>query len=87
MPEAKLQPGDAVIYQPLHGKGHGQNAKGVELSAEMAALDITPGTTGLYLGDDKDTKKMVFFQWADVNGTDRITSIEKNEFNKDFVKA
>jgi hypothetical protein len=87
MPDSKKnKPGDTVRYEPGHGQGFGHAAKGEELTAEMTELDITPGTEGLYMQDDEDSGWPIF-QWVDAQGIDRITTIELDTFNNDFIKV
>lgn len=76
-------PGDMLEYQPSHGQGYGQNARGDFLTAEMTELDLKPGMLVTYLQDDDEGWALV--QWVDDHGIDRITAIEPAQFDSDFV--
>lgn len=57
-----------------------------ELPAEMAALDLTPGTEVTVEGYDKD-RDLVLVGWTDRNDTPRVTSVDPAEFAAQFTKA
>jgi hypothetical protein len=75
--------GDNLVYQPSHGNGYGQNARGEVLTAEMTELDLKPGTEVIYMQDDDEGWALV--QWVDGVGIDRITAIEPAQFDSDFI--
>jgi hypothetical protein len=76
-------PGDKLLYQPGHGTGYGHNALGQELTAEMKELDLQPGTEVTFMQyDDAD---WALVEWVDSKGLDRITAIETDQFDNDFV--
>jgi plastocyanin len=76
-------PGDKLLYQPGHGRGYGQNAKGEDLTAEMAELDLNPGTEVTFMQYDDSDWALV--EWVDNQGVDRITAIEPAQFDSDFI--
>jgi ssRNA-specific RNase YbeY (16S rRNA maturation enzyme) len=75
------------IYAPKHGKGHGQNAKGSDLSAEMTELDLKPDTIVTVIAVDSENADRVHAEWVDDKGLDRVTSFALAEFESDFKKT
>ena len=78
--------GEEYIYEPADGKGHGASHKGQELTAEMTALDLAPGTHvvvhDIIEGGPNDQWPLL--EWTDSVGTPRITSFDPDEFAGDF---
>jgi hypothetical protein len=77
------QVGNYYIYQPADGKGHGESHKGSELTAEMTALDLAPGTQVLVFEINVDTDWPIL-NWTDSVGIDRMTTFDPDEFAGDF---
>jgi hypothetical protein len=78
--------GDRFVYEPQHGTGFGHSARGEELTAEMTALDLAPGTEVSYLEDDQDSG-WPLVEWVDSVNIDRITTIDPDIFRNDFIPA
>jgi hypothetical protein len=56
-----------------------------DLPAEMVDLDLHPDTTVTVIGHDED-RDLVLVEWTDLQGNPRITSVERDDFNTNFVK-
>jgi hypothetical protein len=78
---------EKFIYAPKHNNGHGHNAKGSELSAEMAELDLMPDTIVTVIAVDAENADRVHAEWVDAKGLDRVTSFDLAEFQTDFKKT
>lgn len=56
------------------------------LPAEMAELDLHPGTTVTVVGHDEG-RGLLLVEWTDRAGNPRITSVEPDVFDEHFVKG
>lgn len=77
--------GEKYVYDPEHGKGFGEAAKGDVLSAEMMELDLKPGTEVEFLHLDDVGWPLI--QWVDGVGIDRITAVDPAMYEADFRPA
>jgi hypothetical protein len=57
-----------------------------QLPAEMAELDLHPGTEVTVHGYDDD-RDLVLVEWSDRSGNPRITSVEPATFAANFEKV
>lgn len=79
-------PGGDYVFDPAHGKGFGESARGTELADEMAELDLQPGADVTVLELDADSGWPII-QWTDSTGRSRLTTIEPEVFDADFLAA
>jgi hypothetical protein len=79
---AKPAAGDTYRHDARAGLG--VRAAG-SLSGEMADLDMTPGVLVTVVGYDDD-RGLVLVEWTDGQGNPRITSVDPDDFDANFVK-
>lgn len=81
-------PGDKFVYAHPEGKGYGEASKSDagfgELSAEMTELDLKDGQEVVFMDYDADSEWPVV-EWVDGTGIDRITTIDPDIFDTNFV--
>jgi hypothetical protein len=84
MPPQLPQVGAPYTYEPSHGTGYGHSAKGQPLSAEMTELDLKPGMEVVVHSLDADSDWPII-EWTDDVGLGRMTTIDPDVFDADFV--
>lgn len=60
-------------------------AVGDDLHPEMAQLDLPPDTVVEVVAFDDD-RDLVLVQWTDGNDTERITSLDEDDFTASFTR-
>jgi hypothetical protein len=80
---ANPKAGSRHVYQHMVGLGELHNP---DISAEMADLDLKPGTPVKVVGHDED-RNLVLLEWTDAQGNPRITSVEPDVFTAHFEKG
>lgn len=87
---AKPKRGDS--YRHTADAGLGARARDADgdlvgaLPTEMAQLDMPPGAVVTVTGVDDD-RGLVLLEWTDGNDTPRITSVDPEQFARDFEKG
>lgn len=80
--------GDMYVYTHTEGKGYGEAVKADagygELSAEMIELDLKEGQEVSFLEYDADSGWPIV-QWVDAVGINRITTIDPDIFDTNFI--
>ncbi len=80
--------GDMYVYTHLEGKGYGEANKSDagygELSAEMTELDLKEGQEVSFLEYDADNGWPIV-EWVDAVGINRITTIDPDQFDTNFI--
>lgn len=81
-----MPPKAGTKYTYTGEKGLGAAHAERDLPAEMADLDLAPGTEVTYDGYDND-RDLVLLEWTDAQGTPRRTSVEPDHFSSMFKKG
>ena len=76
--------GDMYVYTHAEGKGYGEHHRGEPLTAEMTELDLKEGQEVSFLEYDVDSGWPIV-QWVDGTGIDRITTIDPDIFDTNFI--
>lgn len=76
--------GDLFVYTHADGKGYGEMHLGQPLSAEMQELDIKEGQEVAFLEYDAESGWPIV-EWVDDKGLDRITTIDPDIFDTNFI--
>ena len=80
--------GEVFVYAHPEGKGYGEASKSDagfgEITAEMSELDLKDGQEVTFLEYDADSD-WPLVQWVDSVGIDRITTIDPDLFDTNFV--
>lgn len=77
-------PGDMFTYTHPEGAGFGEAARGEPLSAEMTELDLKDGQNVEFLEYDAESDWPII-KWVDGIGIDRITTIDPDTFDANFI--
>ena len=83
-----VENGDMYVYTHVEGKGYGEAAKSDagygEATAEMTELDMKEGQEVSFIEYDADSGWPIV-GWVDSTGVDRITTIDPDIFDTNFI--
>jgi hypothetical protein len=75
---------DAYTYTGQTGLAAGLTS--AELAAEMADLDMPPGTHCIAIGTDDD-RGLTLLEWVDASGNNRLTSVTPDDLTRLFTRG
>lgn len=83
-----VEKGDQYVYTHAEGKGYGEAALAAassgELSGEMTELDMKEGQEVSFLEYDADSGWPIV-EWTDAVSVNRITTIDPDIFDTNFI--